>query len=398
MRPEGVVSTGIAPQGGGFRRGREPLQRRIIIAGAHEWTNPCRRQEALRYPYARDKPGSELETEEGRMNDANIEQRIEDFQNKFRTARAEVARIIVGNDDVIEGIITCLLARGHGLLEGIPGVGKTKLVQTLADALHLKFSRIQFTPDLMPGDIVGTTVLRESEAGERHLQFQPGPIFANLILADEINRATPKTQSALLEAMQENSVTVGKTTHPLEQPVCVLATQNPIELEGTYPLPEAQLDRFFFKLKMGFPSMAALHDILDRTTRQQEPRVDRVLGQGEILAMRETARGIPIARSVQDYAIRMTLATHPESELGHADVKKFVRYGSSPRGAQALVLGGKVHALLHNRVYVSCEDIRAIAQPALRHRMLLNYEGEAEQIDPDNLIAAIVQWLPEPKE
>ena len=332
------------------------------------------------------------------MNDASSERQIDNFQQQFRRVHAEIARVIVGNEDVIEGIVTCLLARGHGLIEGIPGTGKTKLIQTLADVLHLKFSRIQFTPDLMPGDIVGGDALREGERGEKVLQFQPGPVFANLILADEINRATPKTQSALLETMQENSVTVGKTTHVLEQPVCVLATQNPIELEGTYPLPEAQLDRFFYKLKMGFPSLNALHDILDRTTQQAAPKVDRVLAQGEILQMRETARSIPIARPVQDYAIRLTLATHPESEYAHDLVKKYVRYGSSPRGAQALVLGGKVHALMHNRVYVAGEDIRAAAFPALRHRMLLNYEGEAEQLDVDSIIAAIIRSLPEPQQ
>jgi MoxR-like ATPase len=331
------------------------------------------------------------------MNDATAEREIDNFQQQFRRVHAEIGRVIVGNEEVIEGVVTCLLARGHGLIEGIPGTGKTKLIQTLADVLHLKFSRIQFTPDLMPGDIVGGNVLREGERGEKVLQFQPGPVFANLILADEINRATPKTQSALLETMQENSVTVGKTTHALEQPVCVLATQNPIELEGTYPLPEAQLDRFFYKLKMGFPELNALHDILDRTTRQAEPKVDRVLAQGEILAMRETARSIPIARPVQEYAIRITLATHPEGAHAHELVKKYVRYGSSPRGAQALVLGGKVHALMHNRVYVAGEDIRAAALPALRHRMLLNYEGEAEQLDVDSIIAAIIQSLPEPQ-
>ena len=330
------------------------------------------------------------------MNDATAEREIDNFQQQFRRVHAEIGRVIVGNDDVIEGVVTCLLARGHGLIEGIPGTGKTKLIQTLADVLHLKFSRIQFTPDLMPGDIVGGNVLREGERGEKVLQFQPGPVFANLILADEINRATPKTQSALLETMQENSVTVGKTTHALEQPVCVLATQNPIELEGTYPLPEAQLDRFFYKLKMGFPEMNALHDILDRTTRQAEPKVDRVLAQGEILQMRETARGIPIARPVQEYAIRITLVTHPEGAHAHELVKKYVRYGSSPRGAQALVLGGKVRALMHNRVYVAGEDIRAAALPALRHRMLLNYEGEAEQLDVDTIIAAIIQAVPAP--
>ena len=331
------------------------------------------------------------------MNDAIPERQIENFQQKFRRVRAEIAKVIVGNEDVIEGAVTCLLARGHGLIEGIPGTGKTKLIQTLADVLHLKFSRIQFTPDLMPGDIVGGNVLREGERGEKVLEFQQGPVFANLILADEINRATPKTQSALLETMQENSVTVGKTTHALAQPVCVLATQNPIELEGTYPLPEAQLDRFFYKLKMGFPEMNALHDILDRTTQQSEPIVERVLAQGEILEMRETVRSIPVARPVQEYAIRMTLATHPESEHAHELVKKYVRYGSSPRGAQALTLGGKVHALLNNRVYVAGADVRAAAYPALRHRMLLNYEGEAEQYDVDNIIAGIIQSLREPQ-
>ena len=331
------------------------------------------------------------------MNDATADVQIDSFQKKFRSVRAEIARVIVGNEEVIEGVITCLLARGHGLIEGVPGTGKTKLIQTLADVLHLKFSRIQFTPDLMPGDIVGGNVLREGERGEKVLEFQPGPVFANLILADEINRATPKTQSALLETMQENSVTIGKITHALEQPVCVLATQNPIELEGTYPLPEAQLDRFFYKLRMEFPSAAALDEILDRTTELNEPTVERVLGRGEILEMRAIARGMPVAKPVKDYAIRLTLATHPENAPCHEMVKKYVRYGSSPRGAQALLLGGKVHALMQNRVYVAGEDIRAAAFPALRHRMLLNYEGEAEQLDVDTIIAAIIASLPEPR-
>lgn len=325
-----------------------------------------------------------------------VEEKIESFQRKFRLVHEEIGRVIVGNEEVVSGIITCLLARGHGLLEGIPGTGKTKLVQTLADVLHLKFSRIQFTPDLMPGDIVGSTVLRASDGGDRELQFQPGPIFANLVLADEINRATPKTQSALLEAMQENSVTVGKTTHALEQPVCVLATQNPIELEGTYPLPEAQLDRFFYKLKMGFPSIEALHGILDRTTGHEQSKVNRVLNREEILEMRETARAIPIAKPIQDYAIRLALGTHPDLPNGSTMVKKYVRYGSSPRGTQALVLGAKVHALMNNRVYVAGDDVRAAATPALRHRMLLNYEGEAEQIDTDNIIADIIRVVAAP--
>ena len=331
------------------------------------------------------------------MNDATADVQVDSFQKKFRSIRAEIARVIVGNETVIEEVITCLLARGHGLIEGVPGTGKTKLIQTLADVLHLKFSRIQFTPDLMPGDIVGGNVLREGAQGEKVLEFQPGPVFANLILADEINRATPKTQSALLETMQENSVTIGKTTHTLEQPVCVLATQNPIELEGTYPLPEAQLDRFFYKLKMEFPSAAALDEILERTTQLGEPDVQRVLGQGEILDMRDIARSIPVAKPVKDYAIRLTLATHPENKPCHDMVKRYVRYGSSPRGAQALLLGGKVHALMQNRVYVAGEDIRAAAFPALRHRMLLNYEGQAEGVDVDTIISAIIQSLPEPR-
>ena len=227
-----------------------------------------------------------------------VERQIEQFRKSFAIVREEVSRIIVGNEDNIVGIMTCLLVRGHVLLEGIPGIGKTKLVQTLADVLHLKFSRIQFTPDLMPGDIIGGTMVRESETGKKSLEFQRGPIFANLVLADEVNRATPKTQSALLEAMQENSVSAGGQTHPLGQPFFVLATMNPLEMEGTYPLPEAQLDRFFFKLKLGFPSADGLHEILDRTTRQQEPVVDRVLGQGEVLEMRETARAVPVARPI----------------------------------------------------------------------------------------------------
>jgi MoxR-like ATPase len=263
-------------------------------------------------------------------------------------------------------------------------------VQTLADALRLKFSRIQFTPDLMPGDIVGTSIVREDEAGRKYFEFQPGPIFANLVLADEVNRATPKTQSALLEAMQDNSVSAGNATRPLEQPFFVLATMNPLEMEGTYPLPEAQLDRFFFKLRMGFPGVDDLHTVLDRTTLAAEPRVERALAQGEILEMRETAREVPVARPVQDYAIRLTLATHPESELGHEMARRYVRFGASPRGTQALILGAKVHALMHDRLHVSGEDIRAVALPALRHRLLVNFEAEADRIDTDTILQRIL--------
>jgi len=327
------------------------------------------------------------------MSTVEVDRRIEQFQKNMRLVRTEVSRVIVGNDDVIDGVMTCLLARGHVLLEGIPGVGKTKLVQTLADVLHLKFSRIQFTPDLMPGDIVGTSIVREDEGGKKYFEFQPGPIFANMVLADEINRATPKTQSALLEAMQENSVSAGKTTHPLQQPFFVLATMNPLEMEGTYPLPEAQLDRFFFKLKMGFPGVDELHEVLDRTTHAREPQVDRVLAQGEILEMRETAREVPVARPVQDYAIRLTLATHPESNQGHELAKKYVRFGASPRGTQALILGAKVHALLHDRVHVATEDVRAVALSALRHRLLLNFEAEADRVDADAILTRIVEQV-----
>ena len=325
-----------------------------------------------------------------------VERQVELFRHNFRLVRDEVSRIIVGNQDNIVGIMTCLLARGHVLLEGIPGIGKTKLVQTLADVLHLRFSRIQFTPDLMPGDIVGTTIVRETDAGRKLLEFQPGPIFANLVLADEINRATPKTQSALLEAMQENSVSAGGETHPLQQPFFVLATMNPLEMEGTFPLPEAQMDRFFFKLKLGFPSMPELGEILDRTTKAQEPQVERVLGQGQILEMRETARSVPVAGPIQDYAIRLTMATHPESEKATELTKRFVRFGSSPRGTQALILGGKVNALVNDRLYVATEDIRAVAINALRHRLLLNFDAEAERVDTDSILEDILRRIPAP--
>ncbi|MEI7967859.1 MAG: MoxR family ATPase [Betaproteobacteria bacterium] len=324
------------------------------------------------------------------MNVVNVEQRLEQFRNNTRLVREEVGRVIVGNSDVVDGVMTCLLARGHVLLEGIPGVGKTKLVQTLADALHLRFSRIQFTPDLMPGDIIGTSIVREDEGGRKYFEFQPGPIFANLVLADEVNRATPKTQSSLLEAMQENSVSAGNATRPLDQPFFVLATMNPLEMEGTYPLPEAQLDRFFFKLKMGFPGVEELHEVLDRTTHAREPRVERTLAQGDILEMRETARAVPVARPVQDYAIRLTLATHPESDQGHEMARRYVRFGASPRGTQALILGAKVHALIHERLHVSGEDVRAVALPALRHRLLLNFEAEADRVDTDAIITRIL--------
>ena len=328
----------------------------------------------------------------------DIDEQVEQFQQQFSLVRSEIGKRIVGYQEIVEGILISLLAKGHVLLEGIPGLGKTKLVHTLSDVLHLKFSRVQFTPDLMPADIIGTNVMQENQNREKFLEFQSGPIFANIVLADEINRATPKTQSALLEAMQEKSVSVGKQTYKLELPFFVLATQNPLEMEGTYPLPEAQLDRFFLKLKIDFPDVESLHEILDRTTQLEEPEVERVLTGDQLLEMRRTVRGVPIARPIQEYAIRLTLATHPQSSYAQPIVNQYVRYGASPRGAQALVIGGKIRALLANRVHVSSEDIRAMALPALRHRVLLNFEGEAEQVDPDTILHDVLTNTPEPTE
>ncbi|HSF18969.1 MAG TPA: AAA family ATPase [Vicinamibacteria bacterium] len=324
-----------------------------------------------------------------------IEKEIGQFHKQYRVVLEEISRVIVGNEEIVSGIMTCLLTRGHVLLEGIPGLGKTKIVQTLADVLNLKFNRIQFTPDLMPGDIIGTNVVRETELGEKYLDFQPGPIFCNLLLADEVNRATPKSQSALLEAMQEKSVSVGKVTHRLEEPFFVMATQNPIELEGTYPLPEAQMDRFLFKLKIVYPNMKEMHEIMDRTTQVEEPVARAVLERGDVLEMRKTVLSVPIAKPVQDYAIRLTLATHPNAPQAHPLTNKYARFGASPRGTQALVLGGKVQALLHDRAHVACEDIRATVFGALRHRILLNFEGEAEHVDTDDILREIVRDTPE---
>ena len=323
------------------------------------------------------------------------EERIEDFCRRFKTLEDEIAKVIVGNEAVIRGILFSLLGRGHVLLEGIPGVGKTRIVRTLSDVLHLDFSRIQFTPDLMPGDILGSHVVYESEDGRKTLDFKQGPIFAHIVLADEINRATPKTQSALLEAMQERSVTVGDKTHVLDDPFFVLATQNPLEMEGTYPLPEAQLDRFFFKLKVEYPDAEGLHTIMDRTTRSEEPQANQIVTDREVLEMRETVRSVPIARPVQDYAIRLTLATQPPHPTAPETIRRFVRYGSSPRGTQALVVAGKVNALIEGRTYVACEDIQAVAMPSLRHRLLLNFEGEAERVDPDDLLRELLKTVPQ---
>jgi MoxR-like ATPase len=323
-----------------------------------------------------------------------VAQHIELFQERFDRITREIGKRIVGHENIVRSTVTGLLAGGHVLLEGIPGVGKTSLVHTLADVLHLNFSRIQFTPDLMPADIVGTNIVQENPHGGTFFEFQQGPVFAHVVLADEINRATPKTQSALLEAMQDQSVTVGRTTYKLEQPFFVLATQNPLEMEGTYPLPEAQLDRFFFKLKVEYPTEAGMHSILDRTTQTAGGEVERVCDAPQILEMRHASRSVPIARPVQAYAIRLTLGTHPESPYATPLVKRYVRYGASPRAAQAIVLAGKIHALTRGHAFVSADDIRAMALPALRHRILLNFEGEAEQVSTDTLVNELLTETP----
>ncbi len=327
--------------------------------------------------------------------DARVEEQVAAFQKDCNVVLDEVGKMIVGHRDIIEGVIIAMLAGGNVLLEGVPGLGKTMLVKTLSDTLGLKFSRLQFTPDLMPSDILGTTILAESPDGAREFRFERGPIFANIVLADEINRATPKTQSAMLEAMQERSVTIGKETMKLEDPFFVLATQNPLEMEGTYPLPEAQLDRFIFKLRVLFPSLDELHTIMDRTTQREQPVVQEVLGRPRLLEMKAFARDVPVARHVQDYALRLLQATHPEHSAAPDITKRFVRFGSSPRGAQAVLIAAKVSALIDGRFNVSSADIRKSAAAAFRHRIILNFEGEAEGIQTDDIIQKIIEKTPE---
>ena len=322
----------------------------------------------------------------------------ERFSELATAIEREVGGFIVGQQQLVRQTLISLLAGSHALLEGVPGLGKTMLVRTMAEALDLGFSRIQFTPDLMPADIIGTNIIVE-EGGERRFRFQQGPIFSNLVLADEINRATPKTQSALLEAMQEHRVTVAKQQYTLSEPFFVLATQNPLEMEGTYPLPEAQLDRFFFKIDVPFPSEDDLVKIMERTTGVESFSVGKAATGAEVLAMQRLARDVPIASHVMAYAIRLLRGTHPETERVPGIVKTYVRYGASPRGAQAMVLGAKIHALLDGRFNVSYADVQAVAAPALRHRVILNFEGEAEGISTDSVVRAIIAETPtEPAE
>ena len=327
------------------------------------------------------------------MAEAGTEQLIERFRADFEKVRAEIAKAIVGHESVVEGTLICLFANGHVLLEGVPGLGKTMLIRTLSQALQLKFSRIQFTPDLMPADVTGTTIVVEGDHG-RDFQFRKGPIFAQIVLADEINRATPKTQSALLEAMQERSVTVGGVTHQLDKPFLVMATQNPIEQEGTYPLPEAQLDRFFFKLLLGYSSREELATILERTTTGTTPEIHPVLDSDTIVHHQKLVRRVRVEPVVQDFAVRLTLATHPKGPFATPLVNRFLRFGASPRAAQTLVLAGKVRALLAGRPFVNADDLKAVALPALRHRVMTNFEAEAEGKSVDDIVQNLIETTP----
>ena len=337
--------------------------------------------------------GATATTEADQLPDDLIEQ-ADRFRSAHAAVREQITHVMVGQDNIVDGVLTCLFAGGHALLEGMPGLGKTLLIRSLAQALSLKFNRVQFTPDLMPADITGTTIVAESAEGHREFQFQRGPIFAQIVLADEINRATPKTQSAMLEAMQERSVTIAGTTHDMPRPFFVMATQNPIEQEGTYPLPEAQLDRFFYKLLVGYTTREQMHEILDRTTRAVEPSIEPVLDADSILAHQKLVRQVLIAPHVQDYAIRSVLATHPESDYATRLVKQYLRYGASPRAAQTLVLSGKVQALLAGRSHVSVDDLRSVLLPALRHRVILNFEAQAEGFTSDMILEEIIDTLP----
>jgi MoxR-like ATPase len=322
------------------------------------------------------------------------EESITQFRETYATIRAEIGRVMVGQDQIVEGTLNAIFAGGHVLLEGVPGLGKTLLVRTLGEVLDLSFSRIQFTPDLMPADILGTNLVMETPDGRKEFQFQKGPVFAHLVLADEINRATPKTQSAMLEAMQERQVTAGGEVRPLPQPFFVLATQNPIDQEGTYPLPEAQLDRFFFKLVVGYPTAEELTEVLNRTTEGSKVTPAKMLDGPGLAALQKLVRQVPIATHVKDYAVRLVLATHPKTATAQPITNQYLRFGSSPRGAQVLVLAGKVRALTQGRFNVSYDDIAAVATASLRHRLIPNFEAEAEGITTDQVIAQILRDVP----
>ena len=323
----------------------------------------------------------------------DIKERVQAYVDKFGALRSEIAQVIVGQQEIVEGTLLALMAGGHVLLEGVPGLGKTLLVRTLGETLGLDFARVQFTPDLMPADIVGTNIIVEDESGEKMFRFQPGPVFTNLLLADEVNRATPKTQSALLEAMQERQVTVGGTTYPLEGVFFVLATQNPLEMEGTYPLPEAQLDRFTYKLVINYPTRSDLIEVLRRTTVEDITHAENILTPNELTEMQKLVRQVIIAPHVEELAADLLLRTHPESEAAPESVRKFVRYGASPRGAQAMVLTAKARSLLAGRYNVSTPDIISVAKPSLRHRIILNFEGEGEGIQTDEIIRNVLRSL-----
>jgi len=324
-----------------------------------------------------------------------MQQRAAGFREAYARLKKEIGKVIVGHGDIVDGVLTCLFVGGHALLEGVPGLGKTLLVRTLAQVLDLNFNRIQFTPDLMPADIIGTNIINETPDGQRVFTFQKGPLFAQIVLADEINRATPKTQSALLEAMQEHSVTVGGTIHKLQEPFFVMATQNPIEQEGTYPLPEAQLDRFFFKLLVNYSGREEMSVIIDRTTRGEYPKPTQVMDGAEIQQWQQLVREVLVAPPVQDYAIRLVLATHPGGEFAAQETGKFIRYGASPRAAQAMILACKVRALLEGRYNVGFDDVRRVYLPALRHRVLLNFEAQAENIPSDQVLERILDEVKE---
>ncbi|MHC4482440.1 MAG: AAA family ATPase [Planctomycetota bacterium] len=325
----------------------------------------------------------------------DVKKLCHDFRQMFESLRGEVGKVIVGHETIVENVLICMFCGGHVLLEGVPGLGKTLLVRTLSSALSLQFRRIQFTPDLMPADIIGTNIVMEDAAtGRRQFEFQHGPIFGQIILADEINRATPKTQSAMLEAMQEHSVTSGGQLRRLPEPFMVLATQNPIEQEGTYPLPEAQLDRFFFKVLVPYSNREELVTIIDRTTTGQDPQAEPIIDAEQIISAQQLVKRVAIAPHVQDYAIRLVLATHPQGEFATEMTNRFVRFGSSPRGVQSLVLAGKVRAMLDERYHVSFADVAGSLLPGLRHRILLNFEGQAEGITSDDVLDEILEKTP----